>query len=129
MSAFALQSEFLERRRRELGMSRSQLANLSGLSLATVNRILRGGMMRASLANVVGVARALGVQVTLTPIGESYDFRQQAAKDKAQKIVGLVQGTSGLEAQAVDAQTAERMVNQTLHELMAGPRRKIWTPI
>ena len=129
MSAFALQSESLERRRRELGMSRSQLANLSGLSLATVNRILRGGMMRASLANVVAVAQALGVEVTLAPIGESYDFRQQAAKDKARKIVGLVQGTSGLEGQAVDAQTADRMVNQTLHELMAGPRRKIWTPI
>jgi len=41
----------------------------------------------------------------------------------------MVQGTSALESQAVDSETYRQMVRQTMHELMAGSRRRLWNPI
>jgi hypothetical protein len=38
----------------------------------------------------------------------------------------MVQGTSGLEAQAVDREALEQMIRRTTHELLAGPKRRLW---
>jgi hypothetical protein len=129
MAAYSFDSDILERRRRELGMTCPQLAERSGVSLPTVRRILRGGLDRATTANTVAVAVALGLRPQFEPIDDSHDFRQKEATKKARKLVGMVQGSSGLEAQAVDPDTVERMVAQTVHELMAGSRRKLWIPM
>jgi hypothetical protein len=56
-------------------------------------------------------------------------FAERQARTKAEAIVRMVQGTSALESQAVDSDTYRQMVSQTVHELMAGPRRKLWNPI
>ena len=129
MSALQRLSQLLEKRRRELGMSRPLLAKRSGVSLPTVHRILNGPLEHRSMANTVAVAEALGVEVKFAPVVDSLEYQEREAKAKAQQLVGLVQGSSGLEAQAVDSETARRMVSQTVHELMAGPRRRIWTPM
>jgi hypothetical protein len=56
-------------------------------------------------------------------------FAERQAEAKAKLIVRMVQGTSALESQAVDSDTFQQMVKQTVHELMAGPRRKLWNPM
>ena len=56
-------------------------------------------------------------------------FAERQAETKAEVIVRMVQGTSALESQAVDSDTCRQMVSQTVHELMAGPRRRLWNPI
>jgi len=38
-----------------------------------------------------------------------------------------VQGTAGLEGQAVDEKAVESMVEQTTQELLAGSTRKLWS--
>ena len=65
----------------------------------------------------------------LTSSYNEQTFAEQQAESKAETIVRMVQGTSSLEVQAVDPGTYREMVKQTVHELMAGSRRKLWSPM
>ena len=116
----------LDLRRRELKMPAAVLAKRSGLSLPTVQRILSGRHLNATWANVVALAAALGEEVVLRPMATSEDLREQQARRKAERLVKMVQGTSALEAQAVEKERLEQMVRRSLHELLAGPARKLW---
>lgn len=119
----------LERRRKALKISRRLLAQRSGVSLPTINRILGGGWEHATFVNLKSVARALGMDFEIKNIIDEQDFAEQQAKTKAEIIARMVQGTSALESQAVDDETRNQMVRQTVHELMAGSWRKLWNPI
>jgi len=55
------------------------------------------------------------------------DLKREQAVRKAKKLVALVQGTSGLEGQAVGEKDVESMVKQTTHELLAGSKRRLWS--
>ena len=116
----------LDLRRRELGMAMGALAAKSGLALRTVARILSGAHPAASWANVTALADALGGAVELRPGADAEDLREQQAQRKAEHLVRMVQGTSALEGQAVDAQNLEQMKRRTVHELLAGSDRKLW---
>jgi len=117
----------LDKRRRELGISFELLARRSGVSLPTVQRILSGQYPTASFSNVVAIAESLGLGVCFASKADPRKMRREQAQRKARKLVSLVQGTSGLEGQAVDRKTVEAMVEQTAHELLAGSRRKLWS--
>jgi transcriptional regulator with XRE-family HTH domain len=117
---------FLERRRRELGMSRHALARRSGVSLPTVQRILAGDRPRVSLASALALARALDVRLVLDPQSDPLEMREREARQKAERLVGLVQGSAALEGQGLDEKTRKRMIEQTVHELLAGSKRRIW---
>ena len=126
MATHKLESHYLERRRRKLGISRPLLAQRSDVSLPTVTRILTGDLNHASVANVRAVAAAMGVELAVEATADIHELQEREALAKATKIVQLVQGSSGLEGQAVDPETYQRMTNQTTHELMAGSRRRLW---
>lgn len=117
----------LEQRRRKLGMSMSALAKRSGVSLPTVQRILAGGHAGASFESVVAISNALGMDLDFKERKTAYEFVREGALEKARRLVAIVQGTSGLEGQAVDAGEISRLTDQALHALMAGPRGKVWT--
>jgi transcriptional regulator with XRE-family HTH domain len=117
----------LERRRKRLGMSRPILAKRSGVSLPTINRILNGDENHVVLANLKAVAQALGMNFEVTNQGSEQEFAEQQAKAKAEVIARMIQGTSALESQAVDSDTYDQILNQTIHDLMAGSRRKLWS--
>jgi transcriptional regulator with XRE-family HTH domain len=117
----------MERRRKMLGISRPCLAQRSSVSLPTVNRILSGGGDRASYRNLRALARALGMDFELRSTASPQEFAERQAQNKAQAIARMVQGTSALEAQAVDTDTYQQIVSQTTHELMAGSRRRLWS--
>lgn len=122
-----LTARSLERRRKELGMSRTALARRSGVSLPSVNRMLNDGIDRATLSNVRAVTAALGMELTVVPTCSSFELQQQQARAKAKKIVELVQGTSALETQAVDGQAVQEMTTKTVYELMSGSKRRLWS--
>ena len=124
----------LEKRRKELGMSRLALARRSRVSLPTINRILsdkqdgngqlpKGG--RASFANVAAVADALGLTLTAPEKATSDEFCQQEARRKAKRVVGMVQGTSGLEGQGLDQQEMESLVVKATKRILKS-KRKLW---
>jgi transcriptional regulator with XRE-family HTH domain len=107
-------------------MSIPSLAVRSGVSEATVKRILGGQIGEASFANVAAVAEALGVPLGLIETDVDELCRKQARK-KAEQVVRLVQGTSALESQAVDTQTYNRLLEKSFHELLAGSKRRLWS--
>lgn len=123
----------LESRRRQLGMSLAALAQRSGLSAPTLNRIL-GGEANPTLETLVTLAKALGVEIRISENGVDLRepttparFRKAIAKEKASKVVQMVQGTSALESQAVGQADVKNMVEQTIHELLAGTSRRLWS--
>ena len=118
--------EKLEVRRRELGISQSALAERSGVSLPTVQRILTGHSPAASFESTVAIAQALGMQLDVVPIFPAKELLEQQARKKAERLVGLVQGTSALEAPAVSPRHLGQMVTKTVQELLAGSRRRLW---
>lgn len=119
-------SQELERRRRELGMSRAWVARRSQVSLPTVNRILSGGFEKATFANVVAVGQVLGIDLVAACREPSEELRNRQARNKAAQLVGLVQGTSGLEGQAVDLDSVRSMIAQASKRLLQSKRR-LWS--
>jgi transcriptional regulator with XRE-family HTH domain len=117
--------EKLDSRRRQLRMSYSVLAKRSGVSMPTVVRILNGRNPQASFANVLAVAGALGIALKseAVPLDE---FLERQAEQMAESLVGMVQGNSALEEQAVDVKTIERMKRKTVLELLAGSAQRLW---
>jgi hypothetical protein len=65
----------------------------------------------------------------LKSTSDEQTFAERQAEAKARVIVRMVQGTSALESQGADSDTYQQMVRQTVHELMAGPRRRLWNPM
>lgn len=121
-----ISAERLNSRRVSLGMSYSVVAARSGVSEPTVKRILGGHMAAASFANVVAVAEALGASVGVDEVAPDELCRRQARR-KAEQVARLVQGTSALESQAVDASTYSQLLERSYHQLMAGSRRRLWS--
>ncbi len=116
----------LNARRKRLGMTYQVLATRSGVSIATVQRILSCQNDQASFSNVTAVASALGMTANFIESVSDIEYCEQQAQKKSKLLIGMLQGSSGLEGQAVDDQTLENMVHQTVHELLAGPKRKLW---
>lgn len=114
-----------EKRRQELGMSRSMLARRSHVSLPTVNRIMSAGHERSSFAHVAAIAQALGMELVPVVRDSVEGLRKEQAASKARRLVHLVQGTSSLEGQAVDQKELELMVERTTEKLLRS-RRKLW---
>src|SRR5437762_3222607 len=94
--------KILDDRRRELGMSYAALAKRSGVSMTTVVRILSGRHPQASFENVWAIAGALDVSVRFEPNASAEEVCERQARRKAKQLVGMVQGTSGLEGQALE---------------------------
>jgi transcriptional regulator with XRE-family HTH domain len=123
---FLKQLRDLDRRRKNLGMSRAVVAKRSGIPLVTVERILSGREARPGMPSVLAIAEALGIPWTFDVRHGIDEMRERQARHKAKRLVALVQGTSGLEGQAVDADELRRMENQTALELLAGSNRRLW---
>ncbi len=117
----------LDQRRRELGLSFERLALRSGVSRPTVQRILSGTQAAASFSNILSIASCLGLTLRFESDIDPETLRRDQARRKARKLVALVQGTSGLEGQAVDDQAVESMVERTTDELLSGPKRRLWS--
>jgi transcriptional regulator with XRE-family HTH domain len=114
----------LDRRRKRLKMSMDVLAKRSGVPLATVKRMF-ALKVSPSFIRIAAVAEALGGGVRVKLVPEDEVINKQVGR-QADRLVGMVQGTMGLESQAVDSDAVKRMVETTSGRLRAGPRRKLW---
>lgn len=122
-----------ELQRRKLGMSRAALAKHAGLSLPTVTRLLTGHELNPSITTLQLVAKSLGMSVVLGAdtrievVESPQELRRRRAEQKARRLAGLVQGTMGLEAQAVGQETLDQITNESVHRLLAGSNRRLWS--
>lgn len=123
MSATAITTgASLDERRRELRMTIPQLDRRSGISTATVARVLRGEPTVA-MGHVCAVAEALGMQVGLRPRVSVDSLLRQAAHRKAKRAAELVQATSAIEGKGLSRHQFNAMVNRTARELQAAGGR------
>jgi|ERR1017187_6259746 transcriptional regulator with XRE-family HTH domain len=136
MNSVAPRFDELDLRRRELGLSYSILAELSGVSKPAIQRILTGKVPAPALTSVAAVAQALGMgglrfledgSIKFDPSTNAQSLREQQAWKKARKLVGLVQDTSVLGSQAVNEADYQAMVERMYHQLLAGSSRRLWS--
>jgi transcriptional regulator with XRE-family HTH domain len=122
----------LEMRRKSIQMTKKRLAQRAGMSLPTVNRILSGREKRLTIGSIQSLARVLGVvirfgaSVGFDEVETAFAFRERQAAAKAKRLVGMIQATMGLEAQAVGDDVVDQMVKQTTCELLAGSPQRLW---
>ncbi len=116
----------LDRRRRQLGMTVEAVSRRSGVSWATVQRMLSDGIDNATLGNAAKVATAMGMRLEFTPASYRDEYLKSAALQKAEKIARMVQGTCALEGQGVDPETFNALVETTMVELLDGSPRRVW---
>lgn len=115
----------LNTRRRKLGVTIGALARLSGVPVATVNRILRDPA-KARFEKVAAVGSVLGVDYANARTVPVKRVLRERATQKARYVATVVQGTQGLEAAAVDSEGYERLVAVATETLLAGKKRKLW---
>ncbi|SRR6056297_3909424 len=117
-------STLLQSRVNELDMSISDLARRSGVSRATVIRILGGKDENYSVSNLQAVLSALGMKIDLLAI-PAKQFKDSIATQKAQRVIALTQGNVALESQAVSAASAQEHLKATKTRI-ASSSRKLW---
>jgi transcriptional regulator with XRE-family HTH domain len=127
MRSKPLNLQDLDARRRMLRMSYASLAKRSGVSIPTVYRILSGRNQTASFATIRALAQVLGLDLKFEEKVPIERLQEKEARRKAEHLVKMVQGTSGLEGQAVKMREYRQMLRQTIHELLAGSKRKLWS--
>lgn len=118
-------STLLQNRVKELDMSISDLARRSGVSRATVIRILGGKDQHYSVSKLQAILSALGMTIDLvaTPADQ---FREAIASQKAHRLIALTQGNVALESQAVSESTAQQHFEVTKARI-ASSSRKLWS--
>lgn len=119
----------LHARRRALGITVEALSKLSGVSVATARRVLRGDYSAASFETVSAMANALGMAIRIEQEIEPSKMKEQQALRKASKLVNMVQATSSLEGQGLDRPSLQERTRELAHKLLGGSRRKLWAEI
>jgi transcriptional regulator with XRE-family HTH domain len=105
-------------------MSISDLARRSGVSRATVIRILGGKDERYSVSNLQAVLSALGMKIDLLAI-PAKRYKDSIATQKAKRLIALTQGNVALESQAVSETSAQEHLEATKARIVSSSR-KLW---
>ena len=115
----------LNQRRKDLGLTCSAVAKRTGLSLRTVQRVFAGEEIDPGIGTISRIAEVLGTSITLQS-QDLNEVRRLQAERKAAKLLSMVQGTSALEAQALDDEAVVALKERTVRDLLAGSARKLW---
>lgn len=107
-------------------MSCRVLAERSGLTLRTVQRVFSGDGRDIRLRSLLALANALGARVELKK--QSSDrLRRQQARKKAQRLAAVAQGTAALEGLAVEKQALREVERRIAAKLIVGPAIRLWS--
>jgi len=115
----------LNERRQDLMMTEEALARRSRLSRVTVSRLLSGSHRNPSFLHIAALAEALGVEIEFKRIDAS-QFAEQQARHHASRLVRMMQGTMGLEAQAVSPDFIRQEEEEASQRLLTGSWKKLW---
>ncbi len=135
MSSVTQRFDDLDVRRRELGISYSILAQLSGVSKPAIQRLLTNKVDAPGLTNVTAVARVLGMagirfladgSIQFDSSADAQTLREQQAWKKARKLVGMDQDARAFDAQTGNEADYHAMLERMYDELLAGSPRRLW---
>ena len=112
-------------RKQQLGITIENLAKLSGVSVRTVNRLLKNKDVKLStieaVTNFLGLDFAGNEQIPLK------ELEKQRAKEKAIYLASIVQGTSALEMQGLEDEGIIRIVSMYENEFLYGDyKNTLW---
>ena len=128
MSTFTNIDPFVRKlsdRRVNLGISQIKLARLTGASLPTIQRVFAGNK-NTSFDTVSKIASVLGLSLSFNNEKKEEDVLIERARFKAKQLAKMVQGTSALECQGLNAEAMENVENKILHKLLKGSRSRLW---
>ena len=116
----------LKSQKKYLGMTYETISERSGVSVASVKRIVSGQLSSAQFEHVLSVAETLGVH--FKPEMENAEImKREQAREKAEELVALTRGNSALEGQSISDSAFQRMIEKTVNDLLAGPHKALWS--
>ena len=105
-------------RKEHLGITIENLAKLSGISVRTVNRLLKNEDVKLStvehVTNFLGLDFAGNEQVSLSAL------KKHRAHEKALFLASIVQGTSALEMQGLEDENLNNIIATYEQEFLSG---------
>ncbi|NOQ31552.1 MAG: helix-turn-helix domain-containing protein [Helicobacteraceae bacterium] len=105
-------------RKDKLNITIENLAKLSGVSIRTINRLLKNEDVKLStiesVTNLLGLDFAGNEQVTLSVL------KKQRAYEKAIFLASVVQGTSALEMQGLEDDSLNMIITSYTKEFLSG---------
>jgi hypothetical protein len=115
----------VKKRKEQIGITIEHLSALSHLGERTLNRFFAGDDVK--LSTVEKVTQVLGLDFAGNEVIDINTLRENRAKEKALYIVSLVQDTCALEAQGLESDSLETLIEETQNEFLHGKyQRSLW---
>ncbi|MDZ7817116.1 MAG: hypothetical protein U5K55_00245 [Aliarcobacter sp.] len=117
--------EKVKTRRKDIGITIDNLAQISELGLKTLSRFFAGHDVK--LSTVEKVTQVLGLDFAGNEIVDIQTLKEKRAEEKALYIVSLVQDTSALEMQGLEKENIKKLLEETKQQFLIGEYKKnLW---
>ena len=115
----------IEKRKKQINISIENLAKLSHLGVRTVNRFFAGEDVK--LSTIERITNLLGLDFAGNEVLPLKDLEKQRAKEKALFMASLVQSTSALEAQGLEKDSLNKIIDKFEKEfLQVQYKNRLW---
>ena len=115
----------IENRKKQINISIENLAKLSHLGVRTVNRFFAGDDVK--LSTIERITNLLGLDFAGNEVVPLKELEKQRAKEKAIFMASLVQSTSALEAQGLEKDSLNKIIDKFEKEFLQGQyKNRLW---
>ena len=115
----------IENRKKQINISIENLARLSNLGVRTVNRFFAGDDVK--LSTIERITNLLGLDFAGNEVVPLKELEKQRAKEKALFMASLVQSTSALEAQGLEKDSLNKIIDKFEKEFLQGQyKNRLW---
>jgi len=115
----------VKNRRKTIGITVDNLAQLSGVGTKTIMRFFAGDDVK--LSTVEKITNTLGLDFAGNEMIDIETLKEQRAKQKALYVVSLVQDTSALEIQGLESEDITNLLEETKNQFLIGAYKKsLW---
>ena len=115
----------IEDRKKQININIENLAKLSNLGVRTVNRFFAGDDVK--LSTIERITNLLGLDFAGNEVIPLKELEKQRAKEKALFMASLVQSTSALEAQGLEKDSLNKIIDKFEKEFLQGQyKNRLW---
>lgn len=115
----------IENRKKQININIENLAKLSNLGVRTVNRFFAGEDVK--LSTIERITNLLGLDFAGNEVVPLTQLQKQRAKEKALFMASLVQSTSALEAQGLERDSLNKIIDKFEKEFLKGQyKNRLW---
>ena len=115
----------IEDRKKQININIENLAKLSHLGVRTVNRFFAGEDVK--LSTIERITNLLGLDFAGNEVIPLKELEKQRAKEKALFMASLVQSTSALEAQGLEKDSLNKIIDKFEKEFLQGQyKNRLW---